>query len=349
MAHSCSPNTLYDGNNRRFVAVKNIPRDAPVTFSYNAALYMVHSSEVRQTVLRQSHLFVCKCPRCVGVDHTRGIRCPCGKGETSASGSDDATRFRDGTRALDEEKGLYDRAAWACKGCGGSFSDADMGDLLAREETIEREVHALEQLRGTVEKGQYERLKQVTEKCTQTLSRDHWCYLKTCYLLSHYHYQLARRTRTFAADLLRLAVLWGKKYAAGLVRTKTAEHAPMLFVEWAYWLSMVCGEWPHLLQEKVTLLEAAYPTYSTIYPEDPETKKIAATLEAAQARSGAYKNKTFLGKAYKSLNYDYDESELFDKWEELLANKYMDTVKSNPNSGFERLLKEGTLEEATTS
>ena len=348
MAHSCTPNTLYDGTHRRFIAIKNIPRDALVTFSYNSSQYMVHSSEVRQTILRQAFLFVCKCERCVGVDHTRGIACKCGKGSAGID-TDEAIRYRTGTRLIDNERGLTDVKAWSCNACGGTWSDEDMSAELEREEKLEREVHDLESEIDTTVKYQYERLKQCVERALQYLSRNHWCYIRLCCLLAHYHYHLARRSPSFASDLLQLAVLWGKKYSAGLVRTKVAEHVPMMYVEWGYWLSLVCGDWPHLLQEKVTLLEGTYPTYSTIYPDDKETQRISAILAESQKRVKSFRNKAYLGKSYKQLKYDYDESELFDMWENLLADQYMDQVRSNPNSGFEHLLKEGHMDPNTTT
>eukprot|EP01061_Rhynchopus_euleeides_P004141 TRINITY_DN13454_c0_g1_i1.p1 TRINITY_DN13454_c0_g1~~TRINITY_DN13454_c0_g1_i1.p1 ORF type:complete len:227 (+),score=102.67 TRINITY_DN13454_c0_g1_i1:418-1098(+) len=219
-----------------------------------------------------------------------------------------------------------------------------MSAQLQREETLEREVHDLEGDREEVDKHQYERLKDCVERCLQYLSRDHWCYMKLCYLLAHYHYQLSRRARSFASDLLQLAVLWGRKYSTALVRTKTAEHAPMKYVEWQYWLSLICGDWPHLLQEKISLLEATYPTYSTIYPNEDATKNIAKVLEESQRRVMTYRNKVFLGKAYKQLRYEYDESELFSRWEDMLADSYMAKVKSHPNSGLDALLRDGRLD-----
>eukprot|EP01060_Flectonema_neradi_P010026 TRINITY_DN17166_c0_g1_i1.p1 TRINITY_DN17166_c0_g1~~TRINITY_DN17166_c0_g1_i1.p1 ORF type:complete len:675 (+),score=145.91 TRINITY_DN17166_c0_g1_i1:55-2079(+) len=343
MAHSCAPNVLYDGTECRFIAFKNIPKDGLVSFSYNASLYLVHSSEVRQTVLRQTHLFVCKCERCTGIDYTRGIRCNCGKG-TATLDSDDAIRFRMGTRLLDEEAGLSDNKAWSCKGCKQTWSDKEMGNLLERENNIEQQVHMLSQQKDTVEKGQYEKLKELTERCLQTLSRDHWCYLVLTNLLANYCYQLARRTRGSASELLKLAVLWGKKYSAGLTRTRVTEFAPMIFVEWGYWISLVCGDWPHLMHEKIRFLESTYPTYSTLYPEEPATKRISRILTASKKRLERYRTKINLGKAYKSMEYDYDESELFDLWENHLADMYVNEAKKHPGDHLKSLLSNGHVD-----
>ena len=346
MAHSCVPNVLYDGTRCRFIAVKNIPKDGLVSFSYNASQYLVHSSEVRQTVLRQTHLFVCKCDRCTGVDYTRGIRCDCGKG-TATLDSDDAIRFRLGTRLLDEEAGLSDNKAWSCKACNQSWTDDEMLNLRKRENNIEQEVHKLSQQKEAVEKGQYEKLKELTEKCLQTLSRDHWCYLVLTNLLANYCYQLARRTRSSAPELLKLAVLWGKKYSAGLTRTRVTEFAPMLYVEWGYWISLVCGDWPHLMQEKIRFLESTYPTYSTLYPNEPATHRISRILTASKKRLDKYRTKISLGKAYKSMEYDYDESELFDLWENHLADMYVSEAKKHPGDHLQSLLSTGHVDPLT--
>eukprot|EP01064_Diplonema_japonicum_P031061 TRINITY_DN5447_c0_g1_i1.p1 TRINITY_DN5447_c0_g1~~TRINITY_DN5447_c0_g1_i1.p1 ORF type:complete len:719 (+),score=131.05 TRINITY_DN5447_c0_g1_i1:68-2158(+) len=342
MAHSCTPNVLYDGGECKWIAVKNIPKDGLVTFSYNSTSFLVHSAEVRQTVLRQTHLFVCKCERCIGTDHTRGIRCPCGKGSVSGD-SDDATRYRKGTKLLDAERGLYNEKAWFCAACKGTWTDTDMEKELQRENSIEREVHDMHGKKDLAEKGQYEKLKDLTERALQYLSRDHWCYLRLCYLLSLYHYQLARRSRASAGELLNLCVMWGKKYSQGLTRTKVTEAAPMIFVEWDYWMSMVCGDWPHLMQEKVSLLEAAYPTYSTMYPEELTTVSIKDALAKSKRNITTFRNKVFLGKAYKNLRYDYDESELFEKWEDHLADRYITEVKKRDGGAeaLDALLRDG--------
>ncbi|KAJ9442913.1 STI1-like protein [Diplonema papillatum] len=344
MAHSCSPNTLYDGARCRFIAVKDIPKDSLVTFSYNSSRYLVHSSEVRQTILRQSHLFVCKCERCVGVDRTRGIRCDCGKGVETADHGDQAVRFRTGTALIDRERGVPGARAWHCEACGGTWADEDMAKQLKREGAIEAEVHSLEALRDDVEKGQYEKLKDLVERSLSYLSRDHWCYMKLCCLLAHYHYRLARKSAGSASELLQLSLLWGLKYSQALVRTKVAEHAPMLSVEWDYWMSLVCGSWPQLMQQKIQLLEAVHPTYSTVYPDDPTTKKIAEVLAKSKEKVLTYKNKVFLGKAYKALNYDYDEGELFDRWENHLADRYVEQARKDPNTNLRQLLADGKIE-----
>eukprot|EP01063_Lacrimia_lanifica_P009578 TRINITY_DN16535_c0_g1_i1.p1 TRINITY_DN16535_c0_g1~~TRINITY_DN16535_c0_g1_i1.p1 ORF type:complete len:691 (+),score=224.35 TRINITY_DN16535_c0_g1_i1:60-2132(+) len=342
MAHSCAPNCMYDGTGLRWFSMKNIAKDQLVTFSYNASRYALHSAELRQTILRETHLFVCKCERCVGIDTTRGIRCDCGKGTSQAYDHDDAIRFRLGTTKIDAERGVPDAKSWSCKACGGRWSDNEMSKLLERESAIEAEVYEMEKLSDKLEKGQYEKLKGLLERSMQYLSKDHWCYLLCCKLLAMYHYQVARGSRASASELLELAILWGKKYSSGLVRTKVAEYCPLVYSEWDYWMALVCGSWPHLMQEKIALLESVYPTYSTLFPKYPQTAEIAETLAKAKQKITTYRNKVFLGKAYKNLHYEYDESELFERWENHLADRYLQSVREQPDGKLQELLREHT-------
>lgn len=344
MAHSCTANVLYDGEQCRWIASKPIKVGDMITFSYFASHYLIHSSEVRQTVLRESHLFVCKCPRCLGVDYTRGIRCDCGKGMIGADAvTDTAVRFRKGTKHLDKEKGGMEVKAWSCAACGGSWTDSEMQRLLKREDNIEAEVDKMYHLKDTVEKGQYEQLKDLLERSLQYLSRDHWCYLHCCMLLACYFLQLARRSRGSAVELLQLTVLWGKKYTDGLVRTGVAEASPMILHEWNYWMARACGEWPHLMQTRLALLEECYPHYSKIYPQDKTTEQMGALLRQARRTVEAFRNKVFLGKAYRAVSYDYDESELFQRWEDHLADRYVGAMQRTPGMSIQKILTEESL------
>eukprot|EP01065_Artemidia_motanka_P051681 TRINITY_DN914_c9_g1_i1.p1 TRINITY_DN914_c9_g1~~TRINITY_DN914_c9_g1_i1.p1 ORF type:complete len:713 (+),score=266.85 TRINITY_DN914_c9_g1_i1:59-2140(+) len=344
MAHSCSPNVLYDGEGCRWTACKPIKDGEMVTFSYFAGHYLVHSAEVRQTVLRETHLFVCKCERCVGVDRTRGIRCDCGKGSVGAdAATDTAVRFRKGTRLLDRERGAYDAKAWCCAACGGSWTDDDMAKLRSREDKIEAEVDKMERMRDTTEKGQYEQLKDLTERSLQYLSRDHWCYMRCCMLLAHYHLRLARRSRASAVELLQLCILWGRKYADGLRRTGVAEAAPMILHEWNYWMACACGSWPHLMTFRHELLQECYPCYRDVYPDEATTHEMAEMLKQTERTVEAFRNKVFLGKAYRAVSYDYDESELFQRWEDHLADRYVNALSQTPGMSIQKILTEESL------
>eukprot|EP00756_Hemistasia_phaeocysticola_P010161 Hpha_TRINITY_DN14998_c0_g1::TRINITY_DN14998_c0_g1_i1::g.145057::m.145057 len=344
MAHSCTPNVLYDGDKCRWIASKPIQEGDMVTFSYFAGHYLCHSSEVRQTILRETHLFICRCPRCLGVDRTRGIRCECGKGSIGADATTDtAVRYRRGTKFLDKEKGAVDAKSWVCAACNGTWSDADMRTLLKREDSIEEGVDSMFRLKDDVEKGQYEKLKELLERSLQYLSRDHWCYLHCCMLLAHYHLQLARRSRGSAVELLQLTVLWGKKYSDGLKRTGVAEASPMILHEWNYWMARACGEWPHLMQTRLALLEECYPEYCKIYPDDPTTDDMGALFRQARRTVEAFRNKVFLGKAYRAVSYDFDESELFQRWEDHLADRYVNAMKRTPGMSIQKILTEESL------
>lgn len=56
-----------------------------------------------------------------------------------------------------------------------------------------------------------------------------------------------------------------------------------------------------------------------------------------------FRNKVFLGKAYRQVSYEYDESELFQRWENHLADRYVGAMKQTPGMSIQRILTEESL------
>ncbi|CAE7197827.1 Smyd3 [Symbiodinium natans] len=114
--HSCRPNcafVLSDDATCGLVAIQEIKADEEITVSYISESNLLLPILQRRSALLRPWQFTCACPRCVGVDDTRGLRCSlCGRGVQWASAESDEWQ--------------------ACGSCKGHMDEQEMRRCLSR-------------------------------------------------------------------------------------------------------------------------------------------------------------------------------------------------------------------------
>lgn len=114
--HACDPScghTTKVANEMRFIAVRPIKAGDEISISYLPEVWATPCEQRRKTLLLQKLIF-CRCARCLGPDHCRGLRC------VASACSGVAVRGEAGN-------------PWVCGTCKAEASDASMEARVAAE------------------------------------------------------------------------------------------------------------------------------------------------------------------------------------------------------------------------
>eukprot|EP00759_Apiculatamorpha_spiralis_P021877 PhF_6_TR26363/c0_g1_i1/m.37990 len=208
LAHSCDPNLYYHAYTFSFVAVRPIQAGEMLSFSYLSLPLLITGTEARQKKLFGSHLFVCACVRCGGVDECRTFMCPkCNA--TTLRRDKSALVLTDADQRNNNVAVGHGQCVWNCSSssCGVSLSDAAIQTQLELEESITLSLTAIVQDSNGYK---YKEIRSLLSEAKAKLGIKHWTYIKLCYHFSLYFKMFAAHGYGDAAS--HMCLNWGLVY-----------------------------------------------------------------------------------------------------------------------------------------
>jgi len=338
LMHSCAPNLIYHRHEgvMKFVALRSIAEDETLSFSYTASRALVESNFRRRRQLEKANLFICRCDRCRGKDHTRGFLC-------SLTPSCTGTVLWTGAYQEDADAVIplvrferHESEGWRCDRC---MQRAFAYQLpLEAEAGLEAALDEINTERVTNVKDKYHNLKQVTLAVKHHLGDRHWTFGQLCVLLCKYHrtmgtaFQQASATRPLGLVSQRLAMHWGVRYlrflheVGGILFEKDGGNS-LVGHMWRTALGRSCTKYPEFHPQARWLYEECLPFFTVVYGDTNEAVREMATFIVECKKAGV--EAAAFGEPFPE-----DINELFVVWESSLQQESQRSIALHDQQAF---------------